>query len=106
MEGWVAANWRRRRRQNLPWAGAGVIVPLAENEGCWEVDSCGTGIREHLLEVLNYERWNGSKRGTSLGQKSVPKGEELETTTACCIFLSSCMVKSTKQSSPEHDLHE
>ena len=58
-----------------------MIVPLAENEGCWEVDSCGTGIREHLLEVLNYERWDGSNKGTSLRQKSVPKGEELETTT-------------------------
>jgi len=34
-----------------------------------------------LLVALNYERWHGSNKETSLGQKSVPKREELETTT-------------------------
>ena len=34
-----------------------------------------------MLVALNYERWHGSNKETSLGQKSVPKREELETTT-------------------------
>ena len=33
-----------------------------------------------MLVALNYERWDVSNKETSLGQKSVPKGEELETT--------------------------
>ena len=34
--------------------------------------------------ALNYERWHGSNKETSLGPKSVPKGEELETTSRGC----------------------
>jgi hypothetical protein len=33
-----------------------------------------------LLVALNYECWDGGNKETSLGQKSVLKGEELETT--------------------------
>lgn len=33
-----------------------------------------------LLVALDYERWDGGNKETSLGQKSVLKGEELETT--------------------------